>query len=557
MSMKEHEIAPIIPIANKKFLCIEYPGVVKRVKRAIQTLGGEQLLAQALAADLPVNLWFRPEDRFSHPIQGNIMKITKLVAKVTRRVKKSKLTGEIIETENDWKIEIVGYINRAVRFRNMADAQYLVPENNELVQLKHSLDVGNVKSLMNFDFLPEAQDPGYGARSIPPPIFSTRLVTTDYGYRQNAPVLRVKVKQPDGSYKIGLINRSRRIAMETTYVKFEVEKVPTESWQRVTPSADPIILEGIEIVKELFEKRPIWSRAALNAQLDPRFHSVIKKIAIHVSYLFVNGPYRECWIKYGVDPRKSPEYYIYQVLNARIAQRGQRNQTYRKAPVVVVKKGFAKNTERSEDKKDEETSTPYDVKHIFDGKTLGKNSAYQVCDFTDPQLVSILNNPDYMKESCSLGPGYYYASVYNYARELMRTKNELIKQNLPSETTVLSHEEILKLIHEEKEKQSEKSQMLEAEKAISEAEAQSKEPGSSEKLKESVKNYIEEYDKLDEEYMNDDGNDSDLELSDAFDEYDEELDVFRDGEMNENQEEQSDPMEIDVQTSATNTVNEE
>lgn len=36
-------------------------------------------------------------------------------------------------------------------------------------------------------------------RNIPPPLFSPTEGALDYGYRQNQPVLRVRVRQSDGS----------------------------------------------------------------------------------------------------------------------------------------------------------------------------------------------------------------------------------------------------------------------------------------------------------------------------------------------------------------------
>lgn len=115
--MTEYEPSPILPIGSKKFLCIEYPGVVKRPKRAIKTLGGEKSLAQSLVQKQEVNLWHRPEDPFSHPIQGELNETSKLLAKITRKIKRNKLTGEVVETSSDWSVEIIGSVNHVVRFR--------------------------------------------------------------------------------------------------------------------------------------------------------------------------------------------------------------------------------------------------------------------------------------------------------------------------------------------------------------------------------------------------------------------------------------------------------
>jgi general transcription factor 3C polypeptide 5 (transcription factor C subunit 1) len=117
--MSTNEISPIIPIENKKFLCVEYPGYVRNTQRAIKTLGGENTLADAIANDLTVTINYRPGVTFTHPTTGCVLPSSKLLVKVTRRVKKNKTTGEI-EAEDPntpWKTEVVGTIPKTLRFR--------------------------------------------------------------------------------------------------------------------------------------------------------------------------------------------------------------------------------------------------------------------------------------------------------------------------------------------------------------------------------------------------------------------------------------------------------
>lgn len=120
----DYEPSPIIPIGEKKYLCVEYPGYVKRTKRALQTLGGEKGLAEALANNTTVELKYRPGDIFSHGIHGQILTTSKLLVKVTRRVKrKDRITEKEQEeeveedTEIKWKTEIKGVVTKTVRFR--------------------------------------------------------------------------------------------------------------------------------------------------------------------------------------------------------------------------------------------------------------------------------------------------------------------------------------------------------------------------------------------------------------------------------------------------------
>lgn len=180
--MSANETGPIIPIANKKFLCVEYPGYVRNTQRAIKTLGGENALGEALASDRTVTINYRTGVPFTHPTSGYVLPSSKLLVKVTRRVKKNKITGEV-ESEDPntpWKTEFLGTIPKTLRFRGkkksrekgrytckyfsveqfcyiaLSDFQYYVPKDDRIRQLKESMQDGNGKHLvqrLSFFFL--------------------------------------------------------------------------------------------------------------------------------------------------------------------------------------------------------------------------------------------------------------------------------------------------------------------------------------------------------------------------------------------------------------------
>lgn len=114
----EYQPSEITPIGKKQYFCVEYPGYVKRTERAIESMGGLKKLTKAAEDDSSVELRFRPTDMFSHPINGHVVKAAKLLVKVTRRVKKVKETGTVIE-EPTWKVEVEGVISKTLRFRGI------------------------------------------------------------------------------------------------------------------------------------------------------------------------------------------------------------------------------------------------------------------------------------------------------------------------------------------------------------------------------------------------------------------------------------------------------
>lgn len=57
---------------------------------------------------------------------------------------------------------------------------------------------------MNYK-VPDDDEDFDNLRNIPPPAFTPIETPFSYGYKQNAPVLRVRVRQPDGSVSISEI----------------------------------------------------------------------------------------------------------------------------------------------------------------------------------------------------------------------------------------------------------------------------------------------------------------------------------------------------------------
>ena len=69
--------------------------------------------------------------------------------------------------------------------------------------------------------------------------------------------------------------------------------------------ADNVPQEAIEQIQQLFALRPIWTRVAiLNSLEAPEFRKHIKQLLPRVAYNMTRGPWRDCWVRYGFDPRK-------------------------------------------------------------------------------------------------------------------------------------------------------------------------------------------------------------------------------------------------------------
>lgn len=78
---------------------------------------------------------------------------------------------------------------------------------------------------------------------------------------------------------------------------------------------------------QLFEERPIWSKAAL-LHKSGVFNDKLKVVLPCVAYYCNNGPWRIMWCKFGYDPRLDPNSRIYQTFDYRIRESGILNTFY-------------------------------------------------------------------------------------------------------------------------------------------------------------------------------------------------------------------------------------
>ena len=120
--------APLYRLPDAQLVSIEYPGPVASTSSslnvAVGTLGGQDRLTRALSKpDGVVELNFRPENNFSHPVGGETVEAGNMavlrIIKRRRRAgrKKSKIVGEhLVEEAGAYTVQCVGSIAKSVRF---------------------------------------------------------------------------------------------------------------------------------------------------------------------------------------------------------------------------------------------------------------------------------------------------------------------------------------------------------------------------------------------------------------------------------------------------------
>jgi hypothetical protein len=153
-------------------------------------------------------------------------------------------------------------------------------------------------------------------------------------------------------------------------------------------------------LERLFEKRPIWTRAALanELQCDVANHFLFHALP-YIAYVFQQGPWRQCWVKYEVDPRADIQYRIYQIIDLRTSR--------------VTKQSS----------------------HIYDGNNYTSTKTFQLCDIVDINFKQIIHSIVYCQTICTYRDGWYIEGHLDSIREKIKQGLKKLKQDQPDNET--------------------------------------------------------------------------------------------------------------------------
>ncbi|XP_076140755.1 general transcription factor 3C polypeptide 5 isoform X1 [Alosa pseudoharengus] len=436
---------PVVPgnsatvsLPHTKLVCVEYPGVVINVDKMLDTIGGEKGVSKTYSDSTKrLELRYRPKDPYCHPVYGNRYPSTNLLLRIRRRVRKGNSQDVQIS------MEILGVIETTYKFQAMADIQYLAA---------HSESDKSWTSLYNKVILRQPEKKEFFDQDVPlflpPPIFSRLDSTVDYYYR------------PDTQHKEGygpplassdnLIGLSRaRRPHNAIFVNFDDKEVPSEpleaakvNWKKV--SIHPSEKRAEEEILKLFERRPIWSRNAVKANMDVHPEK-LKLLLPYVAYYMLTGPWRSMWVRFGYDPRKTPEAKIYQVLDFRIRCGMRHGYGVGDMPVKAKRSAYHHSLYTTLNKsgpqpaslKDiTEESSPSASRLPAEPRYMLKESAYrfhdgmlppyrqmfyQLCDLEVEQLQKIIHQNDGQEEVCDERDGWCVTRTPDELRDIMST----------------------------------------------------------------------------------------------------------------------------------------
>lgn len=262
--------------------------------------------------------------------------------------------------EGEYCAEPVAVINNTVKFREMSDFQYVldnVPAAKEFQRSFGSLDWDNFKkfadSVPDNDSRPfeninniiidrSVKSPNSDYQLPPPPRLSMVGYPLLYKYKGNP----FAIKKENGMNEVkGSYIKNYQLFVHDMGDEVKIPQGTAEELQEAYEKAkeDGVypgtkkeskfyesLEECLQILRKKFDERPIWVKRHLDGIVPKRIHHTIKIALAILTYRFTMGPWRNTYIKFGVDPRTSSEYAKYQTEYFKIERRLLASPTVRK-----------------------------------------------------------------------------------------------------------------------------------------------------------------------------------------------------------------------------------
>ncbi|KAK3088746.1 hypothetical protein FSP39_023218 [Pinctada imbricata] len=422
---------------HRKFICVEYPGIVENTEMAIKSLGGVENLSEIYSDETKrLPLQWRPDDIFSKPAYGERNLTTNLLLKV--KVRRRKSTKEICQCST----EVLGTVGITYKFKGLADFQYLPVEEKKgkQVQFLDKLVVERMEDRKEFL-----------NRDVPlylPPISFCRTDAPDKDYQFRPEIIhRPGFADPASDRPSHLIGPSREVRSNYTVFINYGDKIPQGN-SEIGLKKLRLRLKSCESKEEeidrLFQIRPIWSRFAISNYYSSSKAS-LKYLLPMKAYYCLTGPWRCMWIKFGFDPTKDPETKKYQIIDFRMRQsmptgnfgierkrgfnfqmftaknRKSLNSTLINPATIAVTLGRSQKEEESEEggSKVEKETEEQVGKHIFlpDRLPYCRQIFYQIMDIREPEIQKILNS--FTSKVCSAKSGWFSMHQIVKVRDIM------------------------------------------------------------------------------------------------------------------------------------------
>ncbi|XP_077560678.1 general transcription factor 3C polypeptide 5-like [Haemaphysalis longicornis] len=315
---------------RRQLVLVEYPAVIRSTDRMINSLGGIELISKIYNdPSMALQIKFRPEDPYCKGARAKRVQASAIVLKV-----KKNRRGPT----NHPTVSVEGVISTVYKFVEAADFQFLPMRKNGsgYESLLRTLTPSSLVSTewLKKDaelFMPPLRFSRAFCRSTKPNNVLDKQVRSleeieAIGSTERISDLCERFTAPDKhetSAGWGTHNLEGRLVNSASRIRFQDEEVPHEPkivaiLRLESQSAGRKVKEKIQ---NLFVRRPLWTRRALQVELQMSFADFMDALAT-VAYYFIDGPFSSVWVRLGFDPRKEPSTKIYQSLVFRLCEFG-------------------------------------------------------------------------------------------------------------------------------------------------------------------------------------------------------------------------------------------
>ncbi|EGX89642.1 RNA polymerase III transcription factor subunit, putative [Cordyceps militaris CM01] len=431
------QFAPTYTIANAEIAAVEIPAVVQNIDRAISAFGrlsSFDHVMDPLRNSLP--LYLNPESPFCNPIMSHnsashnvVLKITvpkrtgrrrkrgsagpwegdqeirdvdqeSYVCSIARQDEPKVLKRKLKDNVGRYKVDAIGVVRHTHKFRGLADFYWDMSTSslaNRYVDQVFSRDVEKMKTFT----LEPGIDKTKNSDVIPPPIFTHMSLPFNYFYSQNP---YVRTTADGGTFNVTAVKQVGFFISADDPAPIGPQEPPDVT--------DVRFMEVLADLEAAFTDRPIWTRRSLLNHLGKKLDSwnELKKYLNYAAYQFKGGPWRDCVVPYGVDPRTDPKFRQYQTLMFKLTKHKRPS-----GPATV-------RTYTRPEKVEGRQAPAGAASHIFDGETYDTDGkVWQVCDITDPLLRELLDGAA-VRPTWDVSSGWYHGGLWAKVKAVMKTK---------------------------------------------------------------------------------------------------------------------------------------
>ncbi|ODV97736.1 hypothetical protein PACTADRAFT_31169 [Pachysolen tannophilus NRRL Y-2460] len=442
---------------------VEFPLNVVNNDKAVELIGGKSKINKSIVEDnIPLELRLRPDDAYQHPINSSLATNENLLVKI--KLPKGELnkynndiSKAIMNNKNNFELEPVGLVNKNFKFRGIADFQIYTKSSefisNDLNKILSSYDFHDVVDFTD-SLVTEGKNKKIDAKSnldLPPlPVYAKVNVPFHYNYNSNKS--SSTVMQENG--RIKLINKKVPSKIYSIFVNIddptptspipnlvsqlrEMEKIVKDQFENPTIKNFYIkntfnyqLIECIKFVRKLFDIKPIWIRKHLNYLIPENWRNVTKYALPHVSYSMKKGPWRQTYIKYGVDPKSNSMYLSYQTENFRVQKDSNDNNIESKSMIAYL--------ESADDiEVNESFLSKIPDEYFFDGQISPVMMTFQIGDIRDPLIKKILQNVE-PNTKVDVNNGWLDSITLGKIRTIIRYKLLQLNSNRPIDQSKLT-----------------------------------------------------------------------------------------------------------------------